>query len=176
VKLRPYKTTVIHAHLEAARSSCQGLFLLLVSTVSPRIWDRSAIGILFWWTLVSLAGVHRKIIATGVQNSTSNPRSTSPSSEIWCLVCCGCKKDCCTCFLFKETINFEGCLGCLYVDGQYFQHLWSANCNDFIPNVIGYQACWFIGKIRMPLAASGAPVAAKRRTVEPVNKIKVLPV
>jgi hypothetical protein len=46
----------------------------------------------------------------------------------------------------------------------------------FIPNVIGRQACWFVGNIRMHLAASGAPVVMKRRAVEPVNKAKVLPV
>jgi hypothetical protein len=28
----------------------------------------------------------------------------------------------------------------------------------------------------MRLAAGGAPVAVKRRTVEPVNKVKILPV
>jgi hypothetical protein len=38
-----------------------------------------------------------------------------------------------------------------------------------IPNVIGRQACSFIGKICMRLAASGALAAVKRRAVEPVN-------
>jgi hypothetical protein len=33
-----------------------------------------------------------------------------------------------------------------------------------------------MGKIRMGLAASGAPVAVNRRAVEPVNKVKILPV
>jgi hypothetical protein len=33
-----------------------------------------------------------------------------------------------------------------------------------------------IGKIRLNLAASSAPVAVKRRAVEPVNKVKILPV
>jgi hypothetical protein len=32
----------------------------------------------------------------------------------------------------------------------------------FIPNVIGHQARWLIGKIRMRLAASGALVAVNR--------------
>jgi hypothetical protein len=36
--------------------------------------------------------------------------------------------------------------------------------------------CWFIGKIHMRLAASGALVAAKRRAVKPVNKVKIVPV
>jgi hypothetical protein len=44
----------------------------------------------------------------------------------------------------------------------------------FIPNVIGRQACRFIGKIRMRLAASGSPAAVKRRAVEPVSKVKIL--
>jgi hypothetical protein len=40
---------------------------------------------------------------TGV--SKSNARMATqlmkPSSESWCLVCCKCKKDCCTCVLMK---------------------------------------------------------------------------
>jgi hypothetical protein len=36
------------------------------------------------------------------------------------------------------------------------------NCNYFIPNVIGSQACSFIGKFRMRPAAGGAPVAVKQ--------------
>jgi hypothetical protein len=31
-------------------------------------------------------------------------------------------------------------------------------------------------KIRMRFAASGAPVAVKRKAVEPVDKVKILPV
>jgi hypothetical protein len=42
-----------------------------------------------------------------------------------------------------------------------------------LPNVIDHQAYRFIGKIRMRLAASGAPIAVKRRAV---NKGKNLPV
>jgi hypothetical protein len=42
------------------------------------------------------------------------------------------------------------------------------NWNYFIPNVIGRQACCFIGKIRMRLAASSAPVA-----VNPVYTVKI---
>jgi hypothetical protein len=34
----------------------------------------------------------------------------------------------------------------------------------------------FIGKIRMRLSASGGRAAVKRRAVEPVNKVKILPV
>jgi hypothetical protein len=49
-------------------------------------------------------------------------------------------------------------------------------CSYFIPTVIGRQAWWLTGKIRMRLTASGAPVAMKRRAVEPVNKVKILPV
>jgi hypothetical protein len=45
------------------------------------------------------------------------------------------------------------------------------NSNYFIPNVIGRQACRFIGKNRMRLAASGAPAA-----VVPVHTLKIFPV
>jgi hypothetical protein len=42
---------------------------------------------------------------------------------------------------------------------QRFQHLiWSVNCNYFISKVIGQQAYWFIGKIRMRLAACRVPI------------------
>jgi hypothetical protein len=58
-KLRPYKTTVIHASLAAAHSSYQGSFLPFVSTVCRRRWDWSATDILFWWSVVSLAGIHK---------------------------------------------------------------------------------------------------------------------
>jgi hypothetical protein len=61
--------------------------------------------------------------------------------------------------------------------GQHFQHLpWSVNYNYFIPNVIGGQACWFVCKIRLRLAASGAPAVVKRRAVDPVHTLKILPV
>jgi hypothetical protein len=43
-----------------------------------------------------------------------------------------------------------------------------------IPNVIGHRAFWFIGKIRMRLGASDAPAAMKCRTVEQVNKVKLI--
>jgi hypothetical protein len=75
---------------------------------------------------------------------------------------------------FNETIN---CERYLLVEGQQFQHLlWSLNCNCFIPNVIGQQAYWFIGKIHIPLASGGAPLAVKRRAMEPVREVKILPV
>jgi hypothetical protein len=58
---------------------------------------------------------------TGV--SKSSAKTTSPflklSSESWCLVCCKCKKECCTC-LFIEKIN---CEKYLRVEGQRFQPL-----------------------------------------------------
>jgi hypothetical protein len=72
---------------------------------------------------------------------------------------------------FNETIN---CEIYLHVAGQHFQHLWSLNCNYFTPKFMGRQACWFIGKIRLRLAAGGAMVAVKHRAVELVNKIKIL--
>jgi hypothetical protein len=49
--------------------------------------------------------------------------------------------------------------------------LWSVNCN-YIPNVIGQQAYWFIVKIRIRLAADGAPVAVKRRAVNRWTKVR----
>jgi hypothetical protein len=67
----------------------------------------------------------------------------------------------------------RNCERYLRVQGQHFNtscELW--NVNYFIPSVIGHQACWFIGKIRIRLAAGGAPVAVKRRAVEPVNRCK----
>jgi hypothetical protein len=72
-------------------------------------------------------------------------------------------------FLPKQLIAKKYlCVAC-----QHFQHfIWSVNCNYFIPNVIGRQACWFIGKIRVRLAAGGAPVVVKRRSVESINKVK----
>jgi hypothetical protein len=60
---------------------------------------------------------------------------------------------------------FRRCGECIRVEGVHFQHrLWCVNCNYFIPNVIDQQAYWFIGKIRMRLAAGGAPVAVNRST------------
>jgi hypothetical protein len=50
------------------------------------------------------------------------------------------------------------------------------NCNYFIPNAIGRQALWLIGKIRMRLADNGAPVAVKRVAVVTANNVKILPV
>jgi hypothetical protein len=71
-------------------------------------------------------------------------------------------------------LNQNFCRRCeeyLRVEGQHIQRLmWSVNCNYFIPNVIGQQAYWFIGKIRMRFAAGGAPAAVKRRAVNPPTK------
>jgi hypothetical protein len=65
------------------------------------------------------------------------------------------------------------CEECLRVEGQHLQHLmWSVKYNNFIPNVIGQQAHWFIGKIRIRLAAVGAPVPMKRRTVNRSRKVR----
>jgi hypothetical protein len=75
-------------------------------------------------------------------------------------------------FLTKQLISKKSTCA-----GAEFEHLLlPVNCNYFIPNVIGRQACWFIGKICMRLAAGGKPVAVKRRAVEPVNKLKIFPV
>jgi hypothetical protein len=40
------------------------------------------------------------------------------------------------------------------------------NCNYFISNIIGQQAYWVIGKIRICLAAGSAPVTMKDNTVD----------
>jgi hypothetical protein len=54
--------------------------------------------------------------------------------------------------IFNETIN---CARYLRVDGQQLQQLlWSVNCNYYIRNIIGSQACWLIGKI---CSTSGPP-------------------
>jgi hypothetical protein len=64
----------------------------------------------------------------------------------------------------------------LCVEGQHFQHhLWFVNCNYFIPNVIGQQAYWFIGKIHICLAARSALVTEGQRR-EPFDKGKSFPV
>jgi hypothetical protein len=76
--------------------------------------------------------------------------------------------------IFSEIIN---CEWYLRVEGQHFQYLlWWVNCGYFIPNIIGREACWFICKIRMRLAAGGEPVVVKRKAVELVNKVKIVPV
>jgi hypothetical protein len=86
---------------------------------------------------------------------------------VWCAVSA---KRIVVSVFFNETIN---CETYLRVEGQHFQHLlWSVRCKYLILNVIDRQALWFIGKIRTRLAASGAPVAVKRRAGETANKIK----
>jgi hypothetical protein len=73
-------------------------------------------------------------------------------SSVWCAVSARRNVH----VFFNETVN---CKKYLCVRGWHFQHLlWSVNCNYFISNVIDHQACWFIGKICMRLAASDAPV------------------
>jgi hypothetical protein len=52
------------------------------------------------------------------------------------------------------------------------QLLRSMNCKYFIPNVIGQQAYWFIGKIRTRLAVGGAPVAVIRSAVNWSTQVK----
>jgi hypothetical protein len=48
LKRRPYETTVIHTG-----------FIFVVGFCSHRRWDQSAIDILFWWSVVLLARIHR---------------------------------------------------------------------------------------------------------------------
>jgi hypothetical protein len=83
-----------------ARSSWQNYFLQFC-TVCHRRWDRYAVDIHFWWRVVSHAGIHKyaKWSLMEFTESTSNPRSPASSREICSLVCCKCKKDCCTCVL-----------------------------------------------------------------------------
>jgi hypothetical protein len=70
---------------------------------------------------------------------------------------------------FNETINYERRLR---VEGQHFQHLlWSVNCNYFIPNVIGRQACWFIAKlVRASQSAENQSPEAQSRGPGEQNK------
>jgi hypothetical protein len=58
---------------------------------------------------------------TGLSKSSTRTATQllKPSSDSWCLVCCKCKKDCCTC-VFKEIIY---CERYLRVEGQHFQYL-----------------------------------------------------
>jgi hypothetical protein len=56
LKLRPYKTTVIHAlqpHNSVSRVHFWSWFLQSI------IWDWSTVVILIWWSMVSLAGIHK---------------------------------------------------------------------------------------------------------------------
>jgi hypothetical protein len=58
---------------------------------------------------------------------------------------------------------FHWCEACLHVVGQHFQHhLWSVNCNYFITIATGQQAFWFIGNIRIFLAAGSALVTVNQ--------------
>jgi hypothetical protein len=44
---------------------------------------------------------------TGVSKSSARTAAQllKPSSEIWCLVCCKCKKDCCACHFFTKQLT-----------------------------------------------------------------------
>jgi hypothetical protein len=69
------------------------------------------------------------------------------------------------------------CKECPCTGGQNFRCLlWSVNCNYFILNIINYETCWLNSKIHISLAASSIPVAVKRKDMEPVYKVKILPV
>jgi hypothetical protein len=67
------------------------------------ICHRSASDILFWWSVVSLAEIHKypKQLLLDFTESTSNPWRP-PSSGSWCMMCCKCKKDCWTCVSFQQ--------------------------------------------------------------------------
>jgi hypothetical protein len=70
---------------------------------------------------------------------------------------------------------FRRCEKCLRVEGQYFQHhLCYVNRGKNFPSFQNLSACWVNRKIRMRFAANGLMTAAKRRAVEPVNKLKIL--
>jgi hypothetical protein len=60
------------------------------------------------------------------------------------------------------------CWMCTWV----FQQGYTVFLELFIQNVIGRQACWFISKIRMRLATSGATVAMQRRALNRPTKLK----
>jgi hypothetical protein len=74
-----------------------GVSMCSVRTVTKLL--KIAIDILFRWSMFSLAGIHiyTKQSLLEFTDSTSNPGSPASSSETWCLVCCKCKNDCCTC-------------------------------------------------------------------------------
>jgi hypothetical protein len=54
-----------------------------------------------------------------------------------------------------------------------FSARYTSKLFPFIPNVIGRQALWVIGKIRLRPAALGAPVAAKRGVVNSSTRLKI---
>jgi hypothetical protein len=123
---------------------------------------------------VRVEHIHRKSLKRLAQDtgvSKSSPLTATqllkPSSESWCLVCCKCKKDCCTC-VFNETLN---CERYLHIEGQRFQRLFlSVNKGKNFPS---FQMCH--GSIRMGSAASGAPVR-EAQSRERVSFIKKHPV
>jgi hypothetical protein len=166
LKLRPYKTTVIQA---LQRSSSQCSFLQLFSTVCCLAWDRSALTYFSYEAWFHLQGY------INTQNNrywrSQNPHLTHEvllhpvKVGVWCVI--SVRGNVVPVF-FNEIIHFERYKR---VEGQHFQHLLlSVNWNCFVPNVIGSQACWFNGIIRMRLATGAASVTMKRRAVEPVNE------
>jgi hypothetical protein len=169
LKLRPYKATEIHARLADMRSSWQGSFLQLVlREINPQLtfcYDEE------WFHLQGYINMQNNRYW-----SSKNPRLTNEvplhpvKVSVWCTVSARIVVS----VFFNKKIN---CERYLLVEGEHFQHLLrSVNCICFIPNVIGRQACWLIGKTSMRLSASGAPVAVKCRVVKPVNKVNILPV
>jgi hypothetical protein len=121
-KVRPYRTTVIQAYLEAARSSWQGSFLQLVPTVCRRRWDRSANEILFWVSVVSLVEIYKcaKYSPLEFTESTSNPQNLAPYSVVgdWCAVSA---RRIVVPVLFNERVNCERYVQ--VIPGQFFPEL-----------------------------------------------------
>jgi hypothetical protein len=99
-----------------------GFILQLVSTAYHWRWDWSTIEILSWWSLGSLAAIHkyRKQLLLEFTESTSNPWSMGRSSENWNLACCK-GKDSSTCIFFSGTINCERHVQVIL--RQFFQEL-----------------------------------------------------
>jgi hypothetical protein len=103
LKLRPYKTTVLHA-LQSRPPASRVHFCswFLQSVVDGEIDQQLTLFSDEAW--FHLRGY---IITQNNRYWTSqNPHLTHEvpphPSESWCLVCCKCKKDCCTCYILTK--------------------------------------------------------------------------
>jgi hypothetical protein len=173
LKLKPCKTTVIYASLRARNLARRIHFCswfpqsVAKGEINPQLTFFSDEA---WFHLQGYTNMQNNCYWNSQNPHLAHEVPLHPVKVgVWCAV--SARRSGVPMF-FNETIH---CERYLHVDGQHFQHLWSVNCNYFITNVIGYHACWFIGKICTCITASGALVAVKCKAMEPVNKVKILP-